>query len=658
MATAPLHTILHHLRRLVGPPSECVTDAQLLERFVSQRDEAAFELLVRRHERMVLNVCRRVLHDVHDTEDAFQATFLTLVRKANAIGKRQAVASWLYKVAYRVALRLQATMARRSALEQGRDDVPVPTATDDPATTALWRELRPLLDREISRLPEKYHVPVVLCYLEGKTYEEAARQLGCSRGTVSIRLTRARDILRRRLVRRGVTLSTAVLGSVLTEQTMAATVPVALVNATVQAAILFRTGPAAALGLVSTKVVSLTKGVLQTMFLTKLKTAAAIVMTAAVLGSGVGWLACPSWAARSVASGDATAEGATQIEAEKAPEPEPPSAASTRDAADLLRQLEKQSAAIESLVLQVSRLEKDKIVQHTMFYKGTFKYRKPNQCSLELRLKSSFSGGGGGGMMGSVYDGEGSEDFERTIHNGSEHTIYQIRSDLKQIQVTDQKATEPLRNPYQLFCFDFTPTQLEQCYDVKLVKEDRWYYYLNLLARFDKEKFPHRQVRLVLTKETLHLRQVWYEDANGKTTTWDLHEQEKAVIAPEELTAPTVPKGWRVVWPNAANGKPEKEDKSIAGPPRKVEETHDQLDKLLVELVQSKRSDEQVMEALCLATLARFPTDTEKKFALNHVAQHKERLEAFARVLQVLTSSEEFHAHAQALSKRSPQRTN
>src|SRR5262249_22740610 len=150
-------------------------------------DAAAFAALVRRHGPTVLGVCRRVLHNAHDAEDAFQATFLVLVRKGRSIAKREALSSWLYGVAYRVALKAQADLVRRRQHERqaaGRfDEASQPETTGD--------DLRPILDEEVNRLPDKYRRPIVLCYFEGKTYQEAARLLGWPAGTTSVRLARA-----------------------------------------------------------------------------------------------------------------------------------------------------------------------------------------------------------------------------------------------------------------------------------------------------------------------------------------------------------------------------------------------------------------------------------------------------------------------------------
>src|SRR5262249_12073054 len=163
MATASLDSVLHHLRRLVGVPrSGEPTDAQLLRRFARQRDEAAFALLVQRHGPMVLGVCQRVLGHRQDAEDAFQAAFLVLARQAAAMAWRDSVSAWLYTVAYRLALRARARAARRRFHER---QVASMVRVEAPGET-VGQEWRPLLDEELSRLPEKYRAPLVLCYLQ------------------------------------------------------------------------------------------------------------------------------------------------------------------------------------------------------------------------------------------------------------------------------------------------------------------------------------------------------------------------------------------------------------------------------------------------------------------------------------------------------------
>src|SRR5262249_6703006 len=172
-------------------------DAVLLERYAARREQAAFAALVRRHGPMVLGVCRRVLQHEQDAEDAFQAVFCVLARKAGAIRRGTAVGGWLYAVACRIARKAKTLQARRRMRESQLPDVPAP---DNPPEWE-WRDLWPILDEEVNRLPERYRRPFVLCYLEGKTNHEAAAELRCPPGTVFSRLVRARERLRTRLSR-------------------------------------------------------------------------------------------------------------------------------------------------------------------------------------------------------------------------------------------------------------------------------------------------------------------------------------------------------------------------------------------------------------------------------------------------------------------------
>jgi RNA polymerase sigma factor (sigma-70 family) len=264
-----------------------LSEWQLLDRYASRRDESAFEALVARHGPMVLGVCRRVLDDPHAVDDAFQATFLVLVRKAGTLGEHDAIGHWLYGVACRVALRARCETARRHARE-----VPVERAEgvvrgDEPGDA----ELAPILDEELSRLPSKYRAPIVLCYLEGLTHEEAARQLGWPVGSVKGRLARAKEQLRGRLARRGLSPSAGLLAVSLSRQGPAA-VPRSLVLATVQSALQLTAGPAAAGAVsVSVSIVRLMEGALSAMFVTKLKVATMILGTAGCLTLGTWSLA-------------------------------------------------------------------------------------------------------------------------------------------------------------------------------------------------------------------------------------------------------------------------------------------------------------------------------------------------------------------------------
>ena len=212
-----------------------------------------------------------------DAEDAFQATFLTFVRKAPAIARRGSVASWLYKVAYRVALEAR---ARRQKIA-GRERSGGEALAVQPSPNPGWEEWRPILDEELTRLPERFRRPFILCYLEGKTNEEAAQEIGCPPGTVFSRLSRGREMLRNRLVRRGVTLSVLARCEHAAESIPAAS----LVKTTLRAALLFAEGGVAT-GSISTQATALAEGVLRTMFVTKIKMAALLVLALGLLTAG------------------------------------------------------------------------------------------------------------------------------------------------------------------------------------------------------------------------------------------------------------------------------------------------------------------------------------------------------------------------------------
>jgi RNA polymerase sigma factor (sigma-70 family) len=281
-----LQDVVHHLRHLTGPQTApAPSERELLDRFIADRDEAAFAALVERHAPMVLGVCRRVLRHAHDAEDACQATFLVFARKAASVRKRESLASWLHGVAYHVATRLKRDLARRGAREALRPEA----AQADVAVEACWRELRGLLDDELARLPARYRSPLVLCYLEGRTRDEAAQQLGWSLTTFRGRLERGRERLRARLIRRGLTLSAALFAGALGESSASAAPPPAFVVRTVKAALLYAAGRAAPDGF-SVQAVALAEGVLKTMLLSKLKFVTAALVALAVLGASAAGL--------------------------------------------------------------------------------------------------------------------------------------------------------------------------------------------------------------------------------------------------------------------------------------------------------------------------------------------------------------------------------
>jgi RNA polymerase sigma factor (sigma-70 family) len=273
MGNGQTETLLRHLRRLAAH-DPAASDRELVQRFVSSADQGAFQALVHRHGPMALGVCRRVLANAHDAEDAFQATFLTLARKAGSLRREESVGSWLYGVAYRQALNVRAAAARRAAHEARA----VPRAAPDPAAEISLREAREVLDAELTRLPEKYRAPLVLCCLEGLARDEAARQLGCPLATLKSRLERGRRLLHARLARRGLTLAAALSAGLLGEGLARADLFGALVRSTLQAA-LRGAGPTAPGS------ASLPRSALPVTG-TRLKVGVALLLTAGLLAAG------------------------------------------------------------------------------------------------------------------------------------------------------------------------------------------------------------------------------------------------------------------------------------------------------------------------------------------------------------------------------------
>jgi RNA polymerase sigma factor (sigma-70 family) len=313
MVPRAMNQLLQHLCRTILVQGRADrTDGQLLEDYICRRDEAAFAGLVWRHGPMVWGVCRRVLCNYHDAEDAFQATFLVLVRKATSIVPREMVANWLYGVAHQTALKARATAATRKSREKQVATMPEPAEAEH----NLRHDLQPLLDQELSRLPNKYRAVIVLCDLEGKTRKEAAGQLGVPEGTVAGQLARARTMLAKRMARHGL----AVSSGVLTQEAASAGVPTSLVFSTIKVASLVAVGTAAT-GSVSVKVATLVEGVMKAMLLAKLRNGMAVTAALTVtLGIGAGLFT--SQRAGSVGDGTSVAYASgSSAQADKPPKP-------------------------------------------------------------------------------------------------------------------------------------------------------------------------------------------------------------------------------------------------------------------------------------------------------------------------------------------------
>jgi RNA polymerase sigma factor (sigma-70 family) len=286
MPKPPFADLLLYIRTLCGEPRRAdLTDSQLLDRFLTHREETAFALLVQRYGPLVLGVCRRVLRDAHAAEDVFQATFLVLARRAASIRKRANIGTWLHGVAQRVALRARAQrMAQRELERQASAMTP-----SEPIDERTWGDLRAVLDEEVAALPAKYASAIILCYLQDKSYDQAAKELRCSKTTVARRVALARGLLHDRLVRRGITLSAGAVAAALCSKANGAPVGALLTIETVKAALCFTAEKAATTG-VSATVLSLAEYAMGATAGIRAKVMIAALLCALVLG-GAGWAA-------------------------------------------------------------------------------------------------------------------------------------------------------------------------------------------------------------------------------------------------------------------------------------------------------------------------------------------------------------------------------
>jgi RNA polymerase sigma factor (sigma-70 family) len=360
MATRSIASFLQHLRYTLRLHEDTPNDAQLLKQFIEHRDQSAFATIVRRHGLMVLGVCRRLVHDQHDAEDAFQATFLILVRKAASIAKRELLANWLYGVAYNTALKARAASMKRRAKEKQVTEMP-DLAAGAPALEN--EELLALLDQELSRLPEKYRLPIILCDLEGKSRKQAAQLLGCPEGSLSSRLARAKARLSRRLARHGLAVSGGSLAAALAQQRASASVSPSVFSSTIRSAATMAAGKAAVSG-VSPQVAALMEGVLKTMLLSKISAGAiCLVVCLAVFGAS---LALYQRAAAQTQTTEKAGRRTTQSDERAPKEPEAPTEDDLRRDADALQG----KWSVEAMIVEGSVVPADILKAVVVEFKG------------------------------------------------------------------------------------------------------------------------------------------------------------------------------------------------------------------------------------------------------------------------------------------------
>src|SRR5579862_2150997 len=280
MPQSPLADVLAYLRKTCAiQAARDLPDGLLMEQFAAARDQAAFSALVHRHGPMVLGVCQRVLGDVHLAEDAFQAVFLVLVRRAASLG-RQPVGGWLYAVAHRIAAKAR----RQTAVRRGLERRSSPVESAEPLDEVTWQELRGVLDDEIALMPEKYRTPIVLCYFQGKSHQQAAKELGWPKRSLTSRLERGRELLREKLIRRGITLSAGALAAALSEKVGGTVLGAMLAIKTVKAAMSVAAGKGVA-GCVSAAAVKLAEEAVAGMVGVKAKAIVLVVTLGLAVGS-------------------------------------------------------------------------------------------------------------------------------------------------------------------------------------------------------------------------------------------------------------------------------------------------------------------------------------------------------------------------------------
>jgi RNA polymerase sigma factor (sigma-70 family) len=349
IAREKLGNILVRLRQAALGACQAA-DHDLLQRFILQGDESAFTALVKRYGPMVLGLCLRILRHRQDAEDVFQAVFLVLARKAGTIRQRESLAGWLHRVAYRTAMKLRAANARRHARSLPLFDVPGPGLGPD----LTLRETQRVLEEELERLADKYRAPILLCCVQGRTRDEAARQLGWSVGVLRGRLDRGRELLRARLARRGMALSAVLLPLGIAAKSEAAVLP-ALLSPTIRAALDAAHVPVAA-G-VSAQAAALAQGVIQAMFLTKMKMLVTSVVVLAFLGTGAGVLTY-----RAQAQAPAADDPFTQPAVQPPPKKTPPLGggdSKEMDPAQMKREIERLRLELEQTRLLLKLANKE-----------------------------------------------------------------------------------------------------------------------------------------------------------------------------------------------------------------------------------------------------------------------------------------------------------
>jgi RNA polymerase sigma factor (sigma-70 family) len=604
MPPSPPSNLLAQLRRAaLLRDGAGLSDGQLLGEFVRSGDEAAFTALVRRHAAMVLGVCRRLVGDDHAAEDTFQAVFLVLARRAAAVRPREQLGNWLYGVAFRTALKARAGLARRRAREKQVPAMPHPAAPPPPD---LWHDLQAILDEELARLPDKLRAPVVLCDLEGRPQRDVARQLGLALATLAGRLAAARRLLAGRLTKRGVALSGGALASVISAGAAAASVPPPLVAAAARLA--------GGVAVVSARVSQLCEGVMRMMFLSKLRSYACCLAAALALAGG-------GFQVSGLAASE-PAPAATPREEARPPAPRVPTRLND---AEYLRRVCRDLCGRAPSEVEVSYflpdadpLKRAKVVEWLLAEKDAHVKRGLLELSRLSEIEIGNDNGVRdvqGGALSRLATAVGGADWERSRPEGVHEATPEVR-------VLGEEV-------------------------VPKVVHTR----LTLRAIYSDEAFLARACR----------------DARGGGPTPVEAEYFRADKDPKKreklldllLKDPTVAKrlgeAWKrkmleaAVWSDA-EARDSYTDLLTAQFSRRAVPAH--LERLLGQLLEAKRSEEQVLDALAAAILGRLPTEGERRLVLAALAKQSNKREGWREVIVALEGTSEARRHAAELGPR------
>ena len=691
MPTGHANRLMPSLRRvvLVRQTAER-SDGQLLAAFVGDKDGDAFAALVRRHGAMVLGVCRRVVGDAHTAEDAFQAVFVVLARRAASVRPREGVGNWLYGVAFRTAIKARSVLARLRSREKQVETMP---DTPAPAPADVWSDLQPVIDDELSRLPDKLRLPVVLCDLEGRPQREVAKHLGVPPATLATRLATARRTLAKRLGKRGVALSGGALAGVLSSQAAALAVSRRLADGVTRAAEAVAAGEGVA-ALVSAQAVQLSEGVMRIMLVTKLKAVGVAVMTALGLTTGVGVGLAPAFA------GDEPAKPAARKPAGES------------DAAYLNR-LCKDLRGTDATAVEKGYFTADadggkrrKVIDWLMADETVKKYlARKHGADAEWKAEYSilvdtlaFSPDGtklalslngvtnlpqplprvaqGKAVVNEAYvdpdqDGQPPVQFGVWVSDPEEAKRSNVLLFDRPQPLTTWYTRLAAQPPAAQSWVELHDAQAQGKYNLNTfvaqpdVRSTTLWAYTGVAPESDAD-FLKRVVKSARGTDPTAIEQKYFADDK------DAKKREKLLDA--LLSEPGVAKKLGDDWKKkmlehraaTAEVKPFYEYRIVtkpeAGTYRTVVQQYynyktvakpDRLDKLLGDLIDAKKTDAQVLDALTLAIVGRQPAEGEK-LAVAAVAKAADRKAAWGEVMKALSATDEAKKYAADLTKRAP----